>query len=109
MLLTARYRDKTRGVISCYDRIIIQGTLPNLCYAQGMTSFLTQREIRIFDYPRFAEPLRDAIRANAEGLAKAHGVAIEFVRKSKLQRKEKRIAEVLSQRGPQPGLVHILS
>ena len=62
MLLTERYRDKIQGVISCYDRIIIQGTLPNLCYAQGMTAFLTKRGIRIFDYPRFAEPLRDALR-----------------------------------------------
>jgi hypothetical protein len=109
MLLTERYRDKIRGVISCYDRIIIQGTLPNLCYAQGMSSFLTQRGIRIFDYPRFAEPLRNSLRANATALAQEHGVEIEFVRQSKLQRKEKRIATVISKRGPQPGLVHILS
>ena len=28
------------------------------CYAKGMTGFLSARQIRIFDYPRFAEPLR---------------------------------------------------
>jgi hypothetical protein len=28
-------------------------------YAKGMTGFLSARQIRIFDYPRFAEPLRD--------------------------------------------------
>ena len=109
MLLTERYRDKIQGVISCYDRIIIQGTLPNLCYAQGMTAFLTKRGIRIFDYPRFAEPLRDALRENAAALAKEQGVEIEFVRKSRLQRKEKRIAEIIQERGTHPGLVHILS
>ncbi len=70
MLLTDRYQEKIRGIISCYDRVIIQGTLPNLCFAQGMTAFLTKRGIRIFDYPRFAEPLRDTLRANAERLAR---------------------------------------
>ena len=61
MLLTERYQDKIRGAISCYDRLIILGTLPQLCYAAGMTGFLKKQDIRIFDYPRFAEPLRDAI------------------------------------------------
>jgi hypothetical protein len=28
-----------------------------------MTAFLSARQIRIFDYPRFAEPLRDRARA----------------------------------------------
>ena len=28
------------GVLSCYDRIVITGTLPAICYAAGMTSFL---------------------------------------------------------------------
>nr|CBX30000.1 hypothetical protein N47_D28090 [uncultured Desulfobacterium sp.] len=37
-LLTDRYSDKIRGVLSCYDRVVIQGTLPGVCYAQGMTS-----------------------------------------------------------------------
>ena len=55
-LLTDRYRERVAGVISCYDRI---------CYAKGMTAFLSARQIRIFDYPRFAEPLRDRVRERA--------------------------------------------
>jgi hypothetical protein len=47
-----------------------------LCYAQGMTHYLYQQGIRIFDYARFAEPLRAQIRANAEALAEANGVKI---------------------------------
>jgi hypothetical protein len=109
MLLTERYQDKIHGVISCYDRVIIQGTLPELCYARGRSGFLTRRGFRIFDYSRFAEPLRNALRENAAALASEQGVEIEFVRQSKLQRKEKRIAAVIAQRGPQPCLVHILS
>ena len=48
------------GVLSCYDRIVITGTLPGICYAAGMTRFLNAKGFRIFDYARFAEPLPPA-------------------------------------------------
>jgi len=73
-----------------------------------MTSYLNVHKIRIFDYARFAEPLRDEIRSNAEKLAQESGIEIEFVRKATF-RKEARIKEILAQRGTHPGLVHILS
>src|SRR6266478_4795544 len=66
--LTERYRERLAGVLSCYDRIIITGTLPGACYAKGMTGFLSARQMRIFDYPRFAEPLRDRVRGDHPGL-----------------------------------------
>lgn len=106
--LLDRYHDKIAGVLSCWDRVVIRGTLAGLCYAGGMTSYLNAQGIRIFDYPRFAEPLRDRVRANAEKLAAKAGVEIEFIRKSS-SRKEARIKEVIKQRGDHPGLVHILS
>lgn len=107
-LLTERYQNRLEGVLSCYDRIIMTGTIPGACYAQGMTSFLKAKGIRIFDYPRFAEPLRDRIRENAERLAKAEGVDIEHIRKSHL-RKEDVVAKVLAKRGDRAGLVHVIS
>jgi len=106
--LLERHSDKIRGVISCFDRVVIHGTLPGICYAAGMTSYLHRNKVRIFDYPRFAQGLRDEIRANAERLAEEHGVQIEFVRKANF-RKEERIKQVLAERGAHPGLVHILS
>ena len=33
--LTERYRERLAGVLSCYDRIIVTGTLPGACYAKG--------------------------------------------------------------------------
>ena len=54
--LTERYRERLAGVLSCYDRVIITGTLPGACYATGMTGFLSARQIRIFDYPRALWP-----------------------------------------------------
>jgi len=39
-LLTERYVDKISNALSFYDRILIQGTLPGLCYVKGMTNYL---------------------------------------------------------------------
>jgi len=107
--LLARYAARIRGVISCYDRVVIIGTLPGLCYAAGMTAYLAARGIRIFDYPRWAEPLRDQLRAHAERVASENGLTVEFIRKFKTFRKEDRVQAILAQRGDHPGLVHIFS
>src|SRR5258706_7803943 len=34
-LLTERHKGQIAGLLSCYDRIIIQGTVPGWCYASG--------------------------------------------------------------------------
>ena len=42
-LLSERYGDDLDGVLSCYDRIVITGSLQSFCYAQGMTRYLYQQ------------------------------------------------------------------
>jgi hypothetical protein len=107
-LLTERHAQRIAGVLSCYDRVIVQGTLPIFCYADGMTRYLTARRIRIFDFTQFAKPLTEAIKANAEQLAAANGLTIDYVRKKNF-RKEDKVKAVLHQRGTEPGLVWIFS
>jgi hypothetical protein len=107
-LLTERYADKIQGVLSCLDRVIITGTIPEISHAEAMTSYLYSKKIRVFDYTKFAEPLRDQIRLHAEGLAREAGLEIEFIRKADF-RKEQRVKEILAKRGNHPGLVHIFS
>jgi len=107
--LMERCAKQIAGVLACPDRVVIQGTLPTVCYADGMTRFLSARKIRIFDYTQFTKPLKDGIRENAERIATEAGVEIEFIRKLKSFRKEDRIQEILKKRGDQPGLVHVFS
>jgi hypothetical protein len=108
--LLTRYADQLVGVLSCFDRIVITGTIPGWCHADGMAFHITELGIRLFDYAkRFAEPLRDEIRANAERVAQENGLTIEFIRKMHAFRKEDRIQEILTERGHHPGLVHIFS
>src|SRR5271157_1735153 len=75
--LTERYDERIAGVLSCYDRVVITGTVPVICYAEGMTRFLHAAGIRIFDYPQFAMKLRDRIRGCAASLAAEAGVPID--------------------------------
>jgi len=107
-IITDAYKEKISGVLGCFDRIVITVTLPQICYSQGMTSFLYSKGIRIFDYANFAEPYKEQIRTNAEQIAKENGIDIEFVRKSNI-RKEDLVQKKLKKRGAHTGLVHILS
>ena len=106
--LTERYDERITGVLSCYDRVVITGTVPMICYAKGMTRFLYAMGIRIFDYPQFAQTLRDRVRDGAASLAARASIAIEHIAKGHI-RKEEVVARVLEQRGDHPGLVHIIS
>lgn len=107
-LLTDTYKRDITCVLSCYDRLIITGTIPEISFSQGMTTYMYQKGVKIFDYPKFAEPFKDAIRANAERIAKEQGLTIEFIRKSSI-RKESIISDKIKERGDHPGIVHILS
>jgi hypothetical protein len=106
--LTERYDERIAGMLSCYDRLVITGTLPVVCYAAGMTGYLNANGIRIFDYPQFAMTLRDRVRERAASLATAAGITIEHIGKPHI-RKEDVVARVLAQRGDHPGLVHVIS
>ncbi len=70
MLITERYKDGIFGCLSYYDRILIHGNLMGWCYADGMTSFLNLRHIKIFSFPNFAKPMNYVIRENAARVAK---------------------------------------
>ena len=106
--LTERYANKIVGTLSCYDRLLLQGTLPKLCFPGGMEAVLRDRGVRLVDYPRWAQQWRDALQAHAEQLATQAGLEIEFIPKKNF-RKEDKVQAVLRQRGEHPGLVWIFS
>src|SRR3954452_23279124 len=106
--MTERYRERLAGVLACYDRIIVTGTLPGACYAKGMTGFLSARQIRIFDYPRFAETLRDRVRERAAELASAAGLTIEHIAKNHIRKEDsRRQGACCPWRPSRPGAYHL--
>jgi len=107
-LLTEKYAESIDGVLGCYDRLVLTGSLGELCYAKGMTHYLSAHGVRIFDYAAWAAPLRDELRGNAQAIARAQGLTIEYISKKDF-RKEDRIHALVAARGAHPGLVHIFS
>lgn len=103
-----RHSDKIKGIFSCIDRLIIQGTFPEICFPGAITTFFYMHGIKIFDFKKWAAPMRDEMNNNAKQIAQKNDIEIEFIRKNDF-RKEKRIKEIISQRGDHPGIVHIFS
>jgi hypothetical protein len=108
MSLTERYADSIAFVLSCFDRMVLSGTLVDFGHAGAATHELYRRHLKIFDFPKFAAELREALRGHAEAVAAAHGITIEFVPSTKTS-KETLIQKRMATRGSAPGLVHILS
>ncbi|MDR2053978.1 MAG: hypothetical protein LBP80_11250 [Treponema sp.] len=107
------HNDSISGVLSCYDRVIINGVAGGAGftwgYAGGMTCFFNMNHLRIFDFATVFKPVTGKIIANAQELAAGNGLEIEYIRRPGAFRKEDRIAQILVKRGMGEGLVHIFS
>ena len=104
-----RHQEKIAGVLTCFDRVVITGTLPEICHAEALARYLSQRNVLLRDYAHWAEPFRDELRTHAEEVAAEAGLTIEFIRRHDAFRKEARIKAILAERGEHPGLVHVFS
>lgn len=109
MLLTDKYAEQISAVLTCYDRIVIQGVVPSWCCSESITHYFYAYDMKIFDFANFSQPLTQRIRENAEQIARDNGIEIEFIRKTKAFRKDDRISEIISTSGKTEGLVHIFS
>ena len=104
-----RHQSKIAGVIGCFDRLIIKGTLSSIGYDRVMERYLRSIGVLFKDYQQWASSKRDEIKSNAERLASEAGIEIEHVRSSKSFRKEQRVKEIVAERGAAVGLVHVFS
>ena len=104
-----RHQDPIAATLTCFERVVITGTLPEIAYGEAIARYLSAHDIRLFDYAKWAEPFRDPLRGHAQQLAAEAGLEIEFIRRLKDFRKEARIKEIVAQRGNHPGLVHVFS
>ena len=78
-----RHRDKIAATLTCFDRVVITGTLPEIAHGEALARYLTQRDILLKDFPRWAEPYRKRLRHNAEQLADMQELARSIVYASK--------------------------
>ncbi|MDR1342779.1 MAG: hypothetical protein LBK18_05940 [Prevotellaceae bacterium] len=73
------HQEKISCTLSCYDRILIKGILPEISYAAGMTKYLYDKQIKIFDYAKFAASYKSAINKTIEEVAKKSGAQMEHI------------------------------
>ena len=109
MLLTEKYQDHISSVLTCYDRMVIQGVIPGWSYSDGISSYFYANNIKIFEFQSFSKPLTQKIRDNAQAIAKENNIEIEYIRKIKAFRKDDRIQEIIKESGRTEGLIHIFS
>lgn len=76
-----RYADEIvgvpRGVLGCYDRLVLSGTLTAIAHPVAMAGVLRRAGICCFDLEQYVEPIREQIRQNADRAAarpRAHPV-----------------------------------
>jgi hypothetical protein len=109
MLITETHRDEIKGVLHCYDRVLISVIAGTFGFPDGMGMFFSTHNYRVFDFANVFKPVTEGIKRNAERIAAENGIEIEFIRKSHAFRKEDKIEKIVKERGEEEGIVHIFS
>jgi len=106
--LTERYGKDIKGVLHCFDRLVLFGTFRMISYPKAMEGHLWGKGVRLIDYQKhYANDLRLEMVAHIKGVAEREGIEIEFVNQS--VRKEDFVDKKLAARGRKEGIVCILS
>jgi hypothetical protein len=103
----ANYKDEIRGTLTGFDRLIFQGTLRSIAYAEGMDKCRTLNGILLKDFGRYAAQASQ--RLEQASLTEAHRLSrpVEYLASSRID-KEKRARAIAEQQGIREGLVCVL-
>ncbi|MCB9265038.1 MAG: hypothetical protein H6558_08445 [Lewinellaceae bacterium] len=83
-----KYQGQIQGTLSCYDRVVIRGTLHSVSHAGAMTNLLYRKNYLLKDYSKLVNPLRNKLHQIAKQISQQEQVPIEVIRKSREVRKE---------------------
>lgn len=64
-----KYAQKIKGTLSGWDRIVLRGNILNLCYTEGILSFLLATNVLLKDFTQFAQEKTAKLLAAAELVA----------------------------------------
>lgn len=106
-LFTNKYSKDIIGIISCFDREIITGSLISLTYVQGLERHLRANHILLKDFKEYAISLAKELKVNSIKLCEESNAYFEYIKSSKTN-KEQLVKTVLEKRGQHPGIVAVL-
>lgn len=101
-----KYRDKTTGIISVFDRIIFKGYLP-ISYPQAAESFLSRRGFLVKDFRAFTRNQTEYLRAYAQKIAEKAKRPYEYQRDKR--RKEDYVRDMAERDGITEGLICVIA
>lgn len=107
-LFTNKYRSDICGINSCFDRVIITGSLIPIAYLRGLNTFLSANHILLKEFLSYAKNLAETLKDQAKLLAEKEGAPYIYLNHSKMN-KEKFIKTIINERGDHPGLVAVIS
>ena len=107
-LFKSKYQDDILGTNSCFDRIVLKGSLIPISYEKGLNQFLSANNILLKNFVAYAKDLAETLKENAKSIAREEGVQYYYINHSKFD-KEEYIKSILKERGSHPGLVAVLS
>jgi hypothetical protein len=106
--LLERYASVINGQLTCWDRVVVAGVLPDLVHKDGVYSYMRHHGVRVGDLESHFKTLNLRVRARANEIAERNGLGVEYIRKPNF-RKDERIKAIVKKRGDHPGLVHVFS
>jgi hypothetical protein len=105
--LVERYAKEIKGVIECFDRVVLFGTYKAIGWTGAMAQHLRGRGTTFMEFNKsYANELRLEVADHVRGLARAEGLEIRQVNAG--ERKEALVEEILAMRGRREGVVCIL-
>jgi hypothetical protein len=103
-----QHGDQIKGVLSGYDRLSIRGTLRQLCYQQGIETFLCFHHVKYKDFGLYSQQLSQQLKSHIEALAQQAGRPVQYLESSKIS-KEDRAREIMERDQIKEGLVCVLT
>jgi len=105
--LVERHAQDIKGVIECFDRVVLFGTYKAIGWTGAMEQHLRGRGTSFMEFNKsYANELRLEVADHVRTLARAEGIEIRQVNYG--ERKEAIVEEILATRGRREGVVCIL-
>ena len=105
--LVERHARDIKGVIECFDRVVLFGTYRAIGWTGAMEQHLRGRGTSLMEFNQsYANELRLEVAGHVRTLARAEGIEIRQVNYG--QRKEAMVEKILAERGRREGVVCIL-
>lgn len=97
-----KHAAQVRGVLSCFDRVILRGHLP-LSYTRGLEGFLYQQGVLFKDFKHYAPQVAERIKEHVRALVtQAGGSFRHLTRKERMEEEARRLAQ---ERGMREGII----